>query len=85
MPIAKTKSELLRDMEAEYRLLKWNQLPALNDRIYWKWKTASAEVVLAEFDSTYARMTELARALPERTLPLDAHVATGAVDCRQHQ
>ena len=125
MPIAKSKSELLHDMEAEYRLLKcsldgigadrfdspgvchewsvkdvvahlvewkrmflgwyaeglqggnpptpaadlkWNQLPALNDRIYRKWKAVPSEVVLAEFEAAYAMMLELARALPEEKL-----------------
>jgi hypothetical protein len=48
--------------------LKWSQLPALNDRIYRKWKTVRAEVVLAEFESTYEIMLELARKLPEEEL-----------------
>jgi len=48
--------------------LKWTQTPALNDRIYRKWKDEEAEVVLAEFESTYRRMLELAYALPEELL-----------------
>jgi hypothetical protein len=48
--------------------LKWNQTPLLNDRIYCKWKDEPASVVLAEFDSTYAAMLDLARSLPEDKL-----------------
>jgi hypothetical protein len=48
--------------------LKWTQTPLLNERIYRKWKDAPAEVVLAEFESTYAEMLALARSLPEKEL-----------------
>lgn len=48
--------------------LKWNQTPALNDRIYRKWKHERYEVILAEFESTYLRMLHLARTIPEEEL-----------------
>jgi hypothetical protein len=48
--------------------LKWNQTPLLNDRIYRKWKDRPLRVVLAEFDSTYAAMLDLARSLLEDKL-----------------
>jgi hypothetical protein len=48
--------------------LKWTQTPALNERIYQKWKHERYEVILAEFESEYAKMLELTRALPEEKL-----------------
>ena len=48
--------------------LKWNQTPALNERIYQKWKAVRFEAILAEFETNYARMLELTRSLPEETL-----------------
>jgi hypothetical protein len=48
--------------------LKWTETPALNDRIYRKWKDVSYEAILAEFESTYAQMLELTRAIPEEKL-----------------
>lgn len=48
--------------------LNWNQTPLLNERIYRKWKDERLEVVMAEFESTYAKMLELARSLPEDQL-----------------
>ena len=48
--------------------LKWTETPALNDRIYRKWKNERYEVILAEFESEYAKMLALARAIPEETL-----------------
>ncbi len=48
--------------------LKWTQTPALNDRIYRKWKNEKYEVILAEFDSAYARMLELTRSISQEKL-----------------
>ena len=48
--------------------LKWTQTPALNDRIYRKWKDVSFEVILSEFESEYAKMLELTRSIPEKRL-----------------
>jgi hypothetical protein len=48
--------------------LKWTQTPALNDRIYRKWKNERWEVVLAEFESTYMKMLELTRAISQEKL-----------------
>jgi hypothetical protein len=48
--------------------VKWNQTPLLNDRIYRKWKDQPADVVLAEFDSSYAAMLGLAQSLLEEQL-----------------
>jgi hypothetical protein len=48
--------------------LKWTQTPALNDRIYRKWKDESFAVILAEFESAYAEMLELTRSISEEKL-----------------
>ena len=48
--------------------LKWTETPALNDRIYRKWKDVSLEVILAEFESTYEQMLELTRSIPQDKL-----------------
>jgi hypothetical protein len=48
--------------------LKWTQTPALNHRIYRKWKDAKRAVILAEFEVTYAQMLQLTRAIPEPEL-----------------
>jgi hypothetical protein len=48
--------------------LKWTQTPALNERIYRKWKEETFEVILAEFESTYARMLELTRSISQEKL-----------------
>ena len=48
--------------------LKWTQTPALNERIYQKWKHEEFEAILAEFESTYAQMLALTRSLPEEDL-----------------
>jgi hypothetical protein len=48
--------------------LKWTQTPALNDRIYRKWKGERWEVILAEFESTYAQMLKLAHSISEEEL-----------------
>ena len=48
--------------------LKWSQTPQLNDRIFRKWKEVELARILHEFDSTYARMLELARSIPEEKL-----------------
>jgi hypothetical protein len=48
--------------------LKWNQIPALNERIYQKWKNAPLEKVFQELDTTHKRTVELAESLPEDVL-----------------
>jgi hypothetical protein len=48
--------------------LNWTQTPALNERIYQKWKEERFEVILAEFDSTYAQMLELTRSISQEKL-----------------
>ena len=48
--------------------LNWGQLPALNERIYQKWKTASLRKVLRELEATYQQMLDLTRSLPEDQL-----------------
>jgi hypothetical protein len=48
--------------------LKWTETPALNDRIFRKWKDERWEVILAEFESTYAAMLELTRSISEENL-----------------
>ena len=48
--------------------LKWTQTPALNERIYQKWKHERYEVILAEFESEYAKMLALTRSLSEEHL-----------------
>jgi hypothetical protein len=48
--------------------LKWTETPALNDRIYRKWEDVSYEVILAEFEATYAQMLELTRSIPQEKL-----------------
>jgi hypothetical protein len=48
--------------------LKWTETPALNDRIYRKWKGERLEVVLGELDTTYLQMLELTRSIPEKKL-----------------
>ena len=48
--------------------LKWSQMPILNERIYQKWKDKPFRVVLREFESTYQKMLDLARAIPEDEL-----------------
>jgi len=48
--------------------LKWNQLPALNERIYQKWKDEPLSRVLLEFESAHQAMSVLALRLPEREL-----------------
>ena len=67
--------------------LKWSQTPALNDRIYRKWKDVNYEVILADFESTYAQILELTRGIPQeklfrkqlypwlRTMPLSRWIA----------
>jgi hypothetical protein len=48
--------------------LKWSQTPALNDRIYRKWKNVSLEVILADFESRYVELLELTRSIPQEKL-----------------
>lgn len=48
--------------------LKWNQTPALNQRIYLQWKDAPLDVVRSELEATYEEMLRLARSLPEGQL-----------------
>jgi hypothetical protein len=48
--------------------LKWTETPALNDRIYRKWKDVSLEVILAEFEATHAQMLELTRSISQEKL-----------------
>jgi hypothetical protein len=48
--------------------LKWNQLPALNERIYLKWKDASLETVLLEFEAAHQQIYSLTESLPEDLL-----------------
>jgi hypothetical protein len=48
--------------------LKWTQTPALNERIYQKWKHERYEVILAEFEAEYAKMLALTRSLSEEKL-----------------
>ena len=48
--------------------LKWTQTPALNDRIYRKWKDVKFDVILAEFESTYAQMLELTHSISQEKL-----------------
>jgi hypothetical protein len=48
--------------------LKWTETPALNDRIYRKWKDERYEVILAEFESEYAKMLEVTRSISQEKL-----------------
>jgi len=48
--------------------LNWTQTPALNARIYERWKDVPLEVVRREFDAAYADMLGLARGLSEDQL-----------------
>jgi hypothetical protein len=48
--------------------LKWTETPALNDRIYRKWKDERFKVVLEAFESAYVEMLELTRSIPEEHL-----------------
>ena len=47
---------------------KWNQTPALNDRIFHKWRAVKLDVVLAEQLATHEIMLKLARSLSEEDL-----------------
>jgi hypothetical protein len=48
--------------------LKWNQLPALNERIYQKWKKEPLEKILVELENTYQLILELTKSLSEEKL-----------------
>jgi hypothetical protein len=48
--------------------LKWNQLPALNERIYQKWEDVPLAAVLRDLDGSYKRILKLTKDLPENRL-----------------
>jgi hypothetical protein len=47
---------------------KWNQLPALNEEIWRKYKEYSLEEILRMYRESYNRTRETIRGLPEETL-----------------
>ncbi len=47
---------------------KWNELPALNDRIYREHRDLAADEVLSKFDQSYHQILDLLNSLPEQDL-----------------
>lgn len=47
---------------------KWNQLPALNDKIFRDHRDDSMDVVMAEFQRSYKQTLDLLNSIPEKDL-----------------